>query len=273
MLVTYIDDPEPWEKASIGADGRGLAEQHPQFLAVRDGQRSRRCAALRRSAGGSLRSQRARQVAGACASSRPTTKASSSTASRRSARLGVRRLPAPRRVLPPRRQGRPDHLRRLPGQPEGHHHRLPRERGRDRSGRASAGLAGRRARRDGAVRQRADPVEIRVPHRQPGSRQALSAARVRLGALLRAGASGGARRAAGRACHPDVRAPRHREDRGRADAAREHHRLPADDLRARAGGRGSGLLSRRAGSTSRTSSCSTGAGSISCSISARWSTS
>jgi len=31
MLVTYIDDPEPWEKASIGADGRGLADNIRQF--------------------------------------------------------------------------------------------------------------------------------------------------------------------------------------------------------------------------------------------------
>ncbi len=75
MLVTYIDDPEPWEKASIGAEGRGLAEQHPQFLAVRDGQRSGRRAAFRRSAGRSLRSQCARELRRRCASSRPTTKA------------------------------------------------------------------------------------------------------------------------------------------------------------------------------------------------------
>ena len=31
MLVTYIDDPEPWEKASIGADGRGLADNIRNF--------------------------------------------------------------------------------------------------------------------------------------------------------------------------------------------------------------------------------------------------
>jgi 3,5,6-trichloropyridin-2-ol/2,4,6-trichlorophenol monooxygenase len=31
MLVTYIDDPEPWEKASIGADGRGLANNIRNF--------------------------------------------------------------------------------------------------------------------------------------------------------------------------------------------------------------------------------------------------
>jgi len=31
MLVTYIDDPEPWEKASIGAEGRGLAENIRNF--------------------------------------------------------------------------------------------------------------------------------------------------------------------------------------------------------------------------------------------------
>jgi 4-hydroxyphenylacetate 3-monooxygenase/chlorophenol-4-monooxygenase component 2 len=31
MLVTYIDDPEPWEKASIGAEGRGLADNIRNF--------------------------------------------------------------------------------------------------------------------------------------------------------------------------------------------------------------------------------------------------
>ena len=31
MLVTYIDDPDPWEKASIGADGRGLAQNIRNF--------------------------------------------------------------------------------------------------------------------------------------------------------------------------------------------------------------------------------------------------
>ena len=31
MLVTYIDDPDPWEKASIGADGRGLADNIRNF--------------------------------------------------------------------------------------------------------------------------------------------------------------------------------------------------------------------------------------------------
>ncbi len=31
MLVTYIDDPEPWENASIGADGRGLAQNIRNF--------------------------------------------------------------------------------------------------------------------------------------------------------------------------------------------------------------------------------------------------
>lgn len=31
MLVTYIDDPEPWEKASVGADGRGLANNIRNF--------------------------------------------------------------------------------------------------------------------------------------------------------------------------------------------------------------------------------------------------
>jgi 4-hydroxyphenylacetate 3-monooxygenase/chlorophenol-4-monooxygenase component 2 len=31
MLVTYIDDPEPWEKSSIGAEGRGLADNIRNF--------------------------------------------------------------------------------------------------------------------------------------------------------------------------------------------------------------------------------------------------
>lgn len=31
MLVTYIDDPDPWEKAAIGAEGRGLADNIRNF--------------------------------------------------------------------------------------------------------------------------------------------------------------------------------------------------------------------------------------------------
>ena len=31
IMVTYIDDPEPWEKASVGADGRGLADNIRSF--------------------------------------------------------------------------------------------------------------------------------------------------------------------------------------------------------------------------------------------------
>jgi 4-hydroxyphenylacetate 3-monooxygenase/chlorophenol-4-monooxygenase component 2 len=31
ILVTYIDDPDPWEKAAIGADGRGLAKNIVEF--------------------------------------------------------------------------------------------------------------------------------------------------------------------------------------------------------------------------------------------------
>ena len=121
-----------------GAVGEGVdrrrgpraRRQHPQFLAIRDGQRSRRRAAFRRSAGRPRRSERARELAGAAH------RVDERRGHRRQRRegdrhgFGVRRLPAPRRVLSPRREGRPDHLRRLPGEPEGHHHRLPRERRR-----------------------------------------------------------------------------------------------------------------------------------------------
>jgi 4-hydroxyphenylacetate 3-monooxygenase/chlorophenol-4-monooxygenase component 2 len=31
ILVTYVDDPEPWEKAAVGADGRGLARNIREF--------------------------------------------------------------------------------------------------------------------------------------------------------------------------------------------------------------------------------------------------
>ena len=77
----------------------------------------------------------------------------------------------------------------------------------------------------------------------PGARQALSAARVRLGPLLRAGASGGARRAAGRARHPDVRAPRHgaRSRRCRR-GSRASSGFQQIRPRPRAGVRGPGLL-------------------------------
>ena len=64
MLVTYIDDPEPWEKAAIGAERPRACRQHPQFLALRDGQRSGRRAAFRRSAGRPFRPGRARGLAG-----------------------------------------------------------------------------------------------------------------------------------------------------------------------------------------------------------------
>ena len=146
MLVTYIDDPEPWEKASIGAEGRGLANNIRNFwqyamdndLVVAphfvDPQADR------------SDPERARHLAGAAHRRDHRRRHRRQRRQGDRHRLGVRRLPASGRVLPPRRQGRPDHLRRLPGQPEGHHHRLPRERGRRRSGRASAGLAGRRAR-------------------------------------------------------------------------------------------------------------------------------
>ena len=85
MLVTYIDDPEPWEKAAIGADGRGLADNIRNFwqyamdndLVVAphfvDPQADR------------SDPERARELAGAAHRRRPTTRASWSTASRRSA--------------------------------------------------------------------------------------------------------------------------------------------------------------------------------------------
>ena len=59
-----------------------------------------------------------------------------------------------------------------------------------------------------------DPVEARLPHRQPRARAALPAARVRLGALPRAGPPGGARRADGGPGPADHRAHRHRAHRG-----------------------------------------------------------
>jgi len=31
ILVTYVDDPEPWEKAAVGADGRNLARNIVEF--------------------------------------------------------------------------------------------------------------------------------------------------------------------------------------------------------------------------------------------------
>ncbi len=127
MLVTYIDDPEPWEKASIGADGRGLADNIRNFwqqamdhdLVVAphfvdpQADRSDPNAHANSPALRILVDQRRRH---------PRQR-------REGDRHGfrVRRFPASRRVLPSRRQGRPDHLRRLPGQPERHHHRLPRE--------------------------------------------------------------------------------------------------------------------------------------------------
>ena len=77
----------------------------------------------------------------------------------------------------------------------------------------------------------------------------------------------------GRPRHPDVRASRHQQDRSGAVAARQDHRLPADHLCARARRRRTRASTRRAACSSRTSSCSTGAASISCRTSAPWSTS
>src|SRR5690242_10202913 len=31
IMVTYVDDPEPWEAAAVGADGRGLARNIREF--------------------------------------------------------------------------------------------------------------------------------------------------------------------------------------------------------------------------------------------------
>ena len=116
MLVTYIDDP--------GALGEGLdrrrrpraRRQYPQFLAIRDGPRPGRGAAFRRSAGRPLRSERARQFAGAAHRRDQRRRHPGQRRQGDRHRFGLRRLPAPRRVLPSRRQRRPDHLRRLPGQ-------------------------------------------------------------------------------------------------------------------------------------------------------------
>ena len=256
-----------------GVDRRGrprARRQYPQFLAIRDGQRSGRApriSSIRRpTAPIRTRTPPRRR----CASCRPMTKASWSTASRRSA------LPRPSAIscisasssVPG--QGRPDHLRRLPGQPERHHHRLPRKRREGRPGRASARLAGRRARCHGAVRQCADPLEIRVPYRQSGPRQALSAAGVRLGPLLRAGAPGGPRRTDGRPCDPDVRASRHGEDRGGAGAPGARSSDSQQSVAAHVIASEDQGFYTPGGSTSPTSSCSTGAASTSWSISAPW---
>ena len=216
IMVTYIDDPEPWEKASIGADGRGLANNIRTFYRhAMDNDLV--CAphfvdpqADRSDPGAHGTSPALRIV---------QTHRRGHRRQRRQGdrhRLRLRRFPPYGRVLPAGRQGRPDHLRRLPRQHSGRDHRLPRKRREGRSDRASARLAGRRARFHGAVRQRPDPVEIRLPYRQSRPRQALSAARVRLGALSRAGAPGGPGRADGRPRDPDLRASRHRQDRGRA---------------------------------------------------------
>ena len=74
----------------------------------------------------------------------------------------------------------------------------------------------------------------------------------------------------GRPRHPDVRTSRHGEDRSGAGAACAHHRLPAVDLCPRARRPRTRASIRPAGSTSPTSSCSTGAASTSCKILARW---
>ena len=63
MLVTYIDDPEPWRRHDRADDA--VANNIRNFWQPGNGQRSRCRAALRRSAGRPLRSQRPRQFAGA----------------------------------------------------------------------------------------------------------------------------------------------------------------------------------------------------------------
>ena len=130
MLVTYIDDPEPWEQASDRRRRPWACRQYPQFLALRDGQRSGRRAAFCRSAGRPFRPGRARGLASfayRCDERRGNPR------QRRQGdrhRVAIRGFPASRRVFPARRQGRPDHLRRLPGEPARHHHRVPRKSGR-----------------------------------------------------------------------------------------------------------------------------------------------
>ena len=130
MLVTYIDDPEPWEKAAIGADGRGLADNIRNFwryamdhdLVV---------------APHFVDPQADRSDPNAHATSPALRIVSTSDegilvngVKAIGTALGFRRFSASRRVFPAGRQGRPDHLRRLSGEPQGHHHRLPRKRGR-----------------------------------------------------------------------------------------------------------------------------------------------
>ena len=84
-LLTYVDDPQPWEDAGDRRRGPGAGQEHRRLLRVRARQRLQLRAAIRRSADGPLQRPMRRPGRRRCASSRPTRRASSSTASRRSA--------------------------------------------------------------------------------------------------------------------------------------------------------------------------------------------
>ena len=157
MLVTYIDDPQPWEEAAIGAEGRGLANNIPTFwnFAMDNDLVCARISSIRR------------PTAPPNAHARSPALRIVETNDEGIVVNGVKRS-APARPSPTSctwacssapASGRSDHLRREPGQYQGRHHRLPRERGEGRSGRASAGLAGDELDIRPSVRQRPDPLE------------------------------------------------------------------------------------------------------------------
>ena len=271
MLVTYIDDPEPWEKAAIGADGRGLAQNIRDFWQY----------AMDRDlvvAPHFVDPQADRSDPNAHANS-PALRVVETTDE------GIR-VNGVKAIGTASAFGDFLHL--------GVFFRPGAKGDQIIYGVCPANLKGITiVCRESVVAK--DPIEhplasqgdeldatvmfdnVLIPWKyvfhigNPGPRQALSAARVRLGPLLRAGAAGGAGRTAGRACHPDVRASRHRQDRSGAGAPRQAHRLPADHLSLTFSPPRTRASTRPAGCSSRTSSCSTGAASTSCRTSARWS--
>jgi hypothetical protein len=127
MLVTYIDDPEPWEKSCDRRRRSRPRRQYSQFLAICDGERPRRCTAFRRSTGRPLRSQRTRRLTGFAHRVNERRGYSRQRCQGDRHRFGIRRFPAPWCVFPAGRQGRPDHLRRMPCEPAWHYDRLPRQ--------------------------------------------------------------------------------------------------------------------------------------------------
>src|SRR5712691_7318809 len=144
-LLTYVDDPQPWEKSAVGAEGRGLANNIVEFFEFARNNDLLH-AAIRRSAGRPVDHRGPGEVAGAA---RGGDQRQGDRGRRRQGdryRHRLRRLDPYRCFLPAGQPGRTDHFRHDPSQHQRRHGGMPGKHGKGRSGRASDGLGRRRAR-------------------------------------------------------------------------------------------------------------------------------